>query len=97
VFTKVRLPNALPYFLTGLKVGVTLALIGAVVGEYFGGLTVALGRIVVASASTLSFEITWAAIIVASVVGIAMYLFIAVVERVAIPWHPEVRARREQS
>ena len=97
VFRKVRMPNALPYFLTGLKVGITLALIGAVVGEYFGGLTVALGRIVVSSASTLAFEITWAAIIVASVVGMAMYLVIVAIERVAIPWHPEVRGNREQS
>lgn len=94
VFRKVRLPNALPYFLTGLKVGVTLALIGAVVGEYFGGLNVALGRIVVQSASRLSFEVTWAAIVVASVVGIGMYLLIVAVERVAIPWHPEVRGER---
>jgi NitT/TauT family transport system permease protein len=91
VFRKLRVPNALPFFLTGLKVGTTLALIGAVVGEYFGGLSVALGRIVVQSASTLSFEITWAAIVVASVVGIAMYLLIVGVERRAIPWHPTVR------
>ena len=94
VFRKVRVPNALPYFLTGLKVGITLSLIGAVVGEYFGGLTVALGRIVVSSASTLAFEITWAAIIVASVVGMAMYVLIVAIERVAIPWHPEVRGER---
>ena len=92
VFLKVRVPNALPYFLTGLKVASTLSLIGAVVGEYFGGLTVALGRIVVASASTLAFEVTWAAIIVASAVGIGIYLAIAAVERVAIPWHASVRS-----
>jgi NitT/TauT family transport system permease protein len=91
VFLKVRVPNALPYFLTGLKVASTLSLIGAVVGEYFGGLSVALGRIVVSSASTLSFEVTWAAIIVASVVGIAIYLAIVAVERFAIPWHASVR------
>jgi len=94
VFRKVRVPNALPYFLTGLKVGTTLALIGAVVGEYFGGLNVALGRIVIESASTLGFEVTWAAIIVASAVGIAMYVLIIVVERVAIPWHASVRGER---
>jgi len=94
VFRKVRVPNALPFFLTGLKVGTTLALIGAVVGEYFGGLNVALGRIVVQSASRLSFEVTWAAIIVASVVGIAMYLLIVGIERIAIPWHPAVRGER---
>jgi NitT/TauT family transport system permease protein len=94
VFRKVRVPNALPFFLTGLKVGTTLALIGAVVGEYFGGLNVALGRIVVQSASTLAFEVTWAAIIVASVVGIGMYLVIIGIERIAIPWHPAVRGER---
>jgi NitT/TauT family transport system permease protein len=69
----------------------TLSQIGAVVGEYFGGLSVALGRIVVSSASTLSFEVTWAAIIVASVVGIAIYLAIVAVERFAIPWHASLR------
>jgi ABC-type nitrate/sulfonate/bicarbonate transport system permease component len=49
---------------------------------------------VVQSASRLSFEVTWAAIIVASVVGIAMYLLIVAIERVAIPWHPAVRGDR---
>jgi len=94
IFFKLRVPNALPFFLTGLKVAATLALIGAVVGEYFGGLNVALGRIVVQSASKLSFEVTWAAIIVASVVGIAMYLLIVAIEHTVIPWHPAVRGER---
>lgn len=94
VLTKVRIPNALPFFLTGLKVGSTLALIGAVVGEYFGGLNVALGRVVVESASALAFEVTWAAILVTAVVGIGMYLLIAGVERLLIPWHPSVRGEQ---
>jgi NitT/TauT family transport system permease protein len=94
VLAKVRIPNALPFFLTGLKVGTTLALIGAVVGEYFGGLNVALGRVVVESASALAFEVTWAAILVTAVTGIAMYLLVAGVERLAIPWHPSVRGEQ---
>ena len=48
VLRKVRIPNALPFFLTALKVATTLALIGAVVGEYFGGSSTVLGRVVVA-------------------------------------------------
>lgn len=91
VLRKVRIPNALPFFLTGLKIGTTLSLIGAVVGEYFGGLNVALGRVVVESASTLAFEVTWAAILVVSVTGVVMYLVVAGAERVLIPWHPSVR------
>ena len=57
-------PIALPFFLTGLKVATTLSLIGAVVGEYFGGLSATLGRVVVAAASGLKFDVTWAAILV---------------------------------
>ena len=94
VLRKVRIPNALPFFLTGLKIGTTLSLTGAVVGEYFGGLNVALGRVVVESASTLAFEVTWAAILVVSVTGISMYLLVAASERVLIPWHPSVRGER---
>lgn len=94
VLRKVRIPNALPFFLTGLKIGTTLSLIGAVVGEYFGGLNVALGRVVVESASTLSFEVTWAAILVVSVTGVVMYLLVAGSERLLIPWHPSVRGEQ---
>lgn len=94
VLRKLRIPNALPYFLTGLKIGTTLSLIGAVVGEYFGGLNVALGRVVVESLSQLAFEVTWAAILVVSVTGILMYLFVAGAERLLIPWHPSVRGEQ---
>jgi NitT/TauT family transport system permease protein len=89
-----RIPNALPFFLTGLKIATTLALIGAVVGEYFGGLTVALGRVVVGSASALRFDITWAAIVVVSLMGIVLYLAVLAIEQLAIPWHASVRGER---
>jgi len=88
---RLRIPNALPYFLTGLKVATTLSLIGAVVGEYFGGLTDTLGRVVVGAASALRFDITWSAILVVALAGMGMYLLAVAVERVLIPWHPSVR------
>ena len=91
VTRRLRIPNALPYFLTGLKVATTLSLIGAVVGEYFGGLTDTLGRVVVGAASALRFDITWSAILVVAMVGMGMYLLAVAVERVLIPWHPSVR------
>jgi NitT/TauT family transport system permease protein len=89
-----RIPNALPFFFTGLKIATTLALIGAVVGEYFGGLTVALGRVVVGSASALRFDITWAAILIVSLMGIVMYVAVLAIEQVVIPWHHSVRGDR---
>lgn len=91
VLRKVRIPNALPYFLTALKVSTTLSLIGAIVGEYFGGANDVLGRVIVQSASALRFDVTWAAIILGSATGIVFYLVIVAVERLAIPWHASLR------
>jgi NitT/TauT family transport system permease protein len=91
VIGKLRVPNALPYFFTALKVAMTLSLIGAIVGEYFGGSSDVLGRVIVQSASALRFDVTWAAIVVGAVTGIVLYLVIVAVERVVIPWHASVR------
>jgi NitT/TauT family transport system permease protein len=91
ILRKVRIPSALPYFFTAIKVGATLSLIGAVVGEYFGGATLALGRIIVESASFLRFAEAWAAIVIAAALGIGFYLVIIAIERVVMPWHPSVR------
>ena len=93
VLTRVRIPNALPYFFTAIKVGATLSLIGAIVGEYFGGATVALGRIIVESASFLRLAQAWSAIIVAAVLGVVFYLVIIGIERVAMPWHASLRGQ----
>jgi NitT/TauT family transport system permease protein len=91
ILRKVRLPNALPFFLTALKVATTLSLIGAIVGEYFGGSSTVIGRVVVQSASALRFDVTWAAILLAAISGICFYLVIVALERVLIPWHASVR------
>jgi NitT/TauT family transport system permease protein len=91
VLRKLRLPNALPYFFTGLKISTTLSLIGAVVAEYFGGSNDVLGRVIVQSSSQLRFDITWAAITITAFSGIAMYLVVLTVERLVIPWHASQR------
>jgi NitT/TauT family transport system permease protein len=92
ILRKVRIPNALPYFFTALKICTTLSLIGAVVAEYFGGSNEVLGRVIVQSSSSLRFDITWAAITVAASAGILMYLAALVAERLVIPWHASQRA-----
>jgi NitT/TauT family transport system permease protein len=91
VLRKVRIPNALPFFFTALKIGATLSLIGAIVGEYFGGASLVLGRIIVQSASALRFDVTWAAILLGAITGITFYVAISLVERAVIPWHASVR------
>ena len=91
VLRKVRIPNALPYFFTALKLASTLSLIGAIVAEYFGGQGSVLGRMIVQSASALRFDITWAAVTLAAIAGITFYLLIALAERLVIPWHASTR------
>jgi NitT/TauT family transport system permease protein len=91
VLRKLRIPNALPYFFTGLKISTTLSLIGAVVAEYFGGSDDVLGRVIVQSSSSLRFDITWAAISITAVSGIVLYLLALAAERVVIPWHASQR------
>lgn len=92
ILKKVRIPNALPYFFTALKLATTLSLIGAIVGEYFGGSSTVLGRVIVQSASALRFDVTWAAIVLTAITGITFYLATVLLERIVIPWHASLRA-----
>jgi len=92
-FLRVRIPNSLPYVFTALKVASVLAMIGAVVGDYFGGSTESLGVVILSSVALSRFEISWAAILVASILGIALYATVALVERFVLSWHPSVQRR----
>jgi len=91
ILFKVRIPNALPYMFNAFKVCSTLSLIGAVVGEFFGGPRASLGVFITQEASLFRFADSWAAIIIASVTGILFYVIILLLERVTIPWHVSMR------
>lgn len=93
VFRRVRIPSSLPYVFSALKVASVLAMIGAVVGDYFGGSTEALGVLILSSVALSHYDIAWAAILVASVLGIVFYAAISLAERYALSWHPSVSQR----
>jgi NitT/TauT family transport system permease protein len=95
IFRRVRIPNALPYVFTGLKVATVLAMIGAIVGDWFGGSLDALGVEIFRQAGVFAFTEAWAAIVVASVLGIAFYAAVAIVERLTMGWHPSARGAAE--
>ena len=95
VFWRVRAPTALPFLFTALKVATVLAMIGAIVGDYFGGTSEALGQQIRSSVGVSQFEYAWAAIMVASLLGLAFYAAVATVERLALRWHPSTRATGE--
>ena len=92
ILIKLRIPNALPSLFSGLKVAGALAMIGAIVGEYFGGPRIALGVFITQEAALFRFASAWAAILVACLIGITIYLVILLAERLALPWHPTFRA-----
>jgi NitT/TauT family transport system permease protein len=93
IFRRVRIPHALPYIFSALKVATVLAMIGAIVGDYFGGSDQALGILIRRSAGIFAFEEAWAAILVACVLGIAFYGAVALVERLTMSWHVSTRGK----
>ncbi len=86
VFRKLRVPNALPYVFTALRLAVTLATIGAVVGEYFAAPRASLGQYIATYSAFLNFERSWAAIVFACAIGLGLYALVAIVERLVMPW-----------
>jgi NitT/TauT family transport system permease protein len=89
-FRKVRLPNGLPSFFGGLKVAVTLAVIGAVVGEFVGA-SDGLGYVLITATGNVDTPLVFASILLMSVIGIVLFALLELVERLATPWH---RSRR---
>jgi NitT/TauT family transport system permease protein len=95
IFRRVRVPNALPFVFTGLKVATVLSMIGAIVGEYFGGSFEALGVLIQSNVALFNFPLAWAGIVVASAFGIAFYAAVAVVEHLATGWYPSAGFQSE--
>jgi NitT/TauT family transport system permease protein len=87
VFRKLRVPHALPFVFTALRLATTLATIGAIVGEYFAAPRASLGQYIATHSSFLNFERSWAAIIFAAAIGIGLYLAVVLVERAVMPWY----------
>jgi NitT/TauT family transport system permease protein len=88
IFRRVRIPTALPFIFTGLKVATVLAMIGAVVGEYFGGALNALGVQILTRARVAQFQEAWAGILMACLLGMSLYLAISALERLTLRWVP---------
>jgi NitT/TauT family transport system permease protein len=88
IFRRVRIPTALPFIFSGLKVATVLAMIGAVVGEYFGGALNAMGVLILTRSRLFHFNEAWAGVLMVCLFGIALYVTVATIERVALRWVP---------
>jgi NitT/TauT family transport system permease protein len=89
IFWKLRLPHSLPMMFIALRACATLAMIGAVVSEFFGGPVKSLGVYIKSTASLFQTRQAWSAILVACALGLLFYFAVALAERLAMPWHFE--------
>ena len=88
---RLRLPAAMPFIFNGLKISTTLALIGAIVAEFFGSPIKGMGFRISTEVGRLALDMVWAEIAVAALAGSAFYGFVAMIERVVTFWHPSQR------
>jgi NitT/TauT family transport system permease protein len=88
---KLRLPAAMPFLFNGLKIATTLALIGAIVAEFFGSPIVGMGFRITAEIGRLGLPMIWAEIAVAALAGSAFYGVVALIEKRVTFWHPSQR------
>jgi NitT/TauT family transport system permease protein len=91
IFLKLRLPHALPAIFGGLKVASSLAVVGALTGEFVGS-DKGLGYLLVQASGNLNTALLFATLVILSVLAMAFFYLIEVLERIAIPWHASQRA-----
>ncbi|WP_430470674.1 ABC transporter permease [Thalassospira lucentensis] len=91
---RLRLPAAMPFVFNALKINSTLALIGAIVAEFFGTPIVGMGFRISTEVGRMNIDMVWAEIALAALAGTAFYGAVAYVERKATSWHPSFRVRR---
>jgi NitT/TauT family transport system permease protein len=90
---KLRLPAAMPFVFNGLKISTTLALIGAIVAEFFGSPILGMGFRISTEVGRLGLDMVWATIAVAALAGSVFYGIVARIERLVTFWHPSQRKK----
>jgi NitT/TauT family transport system permease protein len=96
VFAQFRLPTSLPYLFSGLKVAATLAIAGAVVGEFVGA-DKGLGYLLLTTNSNMETSLMFATIVALTIIGLAFFYLVEFVESLLIPWHVTHRTREESA
>jgi NitT/TauT family transport system permease protein len=96
ILLRVRIPHSLPYLMAGLKVAITFSVIGAIVGE-FAGANRGLGYVIEFASTQLDTPLIFSALVVVSVLGLAFYYVVELLERVLVPWAPKFEAQHRAS
>jgi len=93
VFVKLRLPHALPNVFAGMKVAITLAVVGAITGEFVGSQS-GLGFLLTSASGQMDTALVFAVLVTISVIAMVLFAIIEGLERLAIPWHASMRSRK---
>jgi NitT/TauT family transport system permease protein len=96
IFSQFRLPTSLPYLFSGLKVAATLAIAGAVVGEFVGA-DKGLGYLLLVTNSNMETSLMFATIVALTIIGLAFFYSVEFLESLLIPWHVSHRVREESA
>lgn len=88
VMLRIEIPNSLPYLMTGLKLAITLSVIGAIVGE-FAGASEGLGYLIFVGSAQLDTPLVFAALVIVSALGVALYYAVVLLEWLIVPWSSE--------
>lgn len=93
LFTKLQIPSSLPFLFSGLKIGVAVSVIAAVIGEWVGA-SAGLGYLMTLSIPYFLTARVFAAIVVLSILGVSLFLFTVLLEKITLPWyHTEKRGK----
>jgi NitT/TauT family transport system permease protein len=95
VFLKVRLPWAMPHIFSGLKVAITLAVIGAIVAEFIGADT-GLGYLILTNSGALKTSVVFFVLLILSLLGIALFYAVGAIERAVCPWYVSDKTKAEE-
>lgn len=96
VMLRVRLPAALPQIFSGLKVAISLSVVGAIVGEFVGA-DKGIGYLLLTATGALDGTLVWSTLLVLIAMGVILFQLVAAAERFAIRWHVSMRANKQQT
>ncbi|MCL4458689.1 MAG: ABC transporter permease [Chloroflexi bacterium] len=86
IFRKIRFPSSLPFFFSGLKVAITLSVVGAVIGEFVGS-DRGLGYLILIASSHVNTGLAFGAMAILSMMGIILFFLVGILERIVCPWY----------
>lgn len=85
IFTKVRLQNSMPYLFAGMKIAITMSVVGAIIGEFVGG-DIGLGYVIIIANQQMKAAVVFATLVILAIMGIVLFWIVSILEKILVPW-----------